>query len=505
MSTPASRLFGLQVKLAIGLLLMSMLPLIASVIVIDKIADVSRNYASNEAEQVRAPVVRAVPTYKALVDTKRELFLQITRRWAAETDLAALLGAPAGAADERRRVMDAVLDTTPELYRAVLYDGAGDVIAEGAKRAPAGVSARWRARNVTAPVGAGGARLQLTFAADEAPLAELEALGQQIQDFEHYDHMRSSLPTGYRWSFLLSVGGVVVLVTLTGILLVGWSLTRRIDALVAGTRQVAAGNLASRVRPLGRDELGELGRAFNAMVEELERNQQEISYLQRIGAWQDVARKLAHEIKNPLTPIQLAMQQCVSSYPGDDPRFKKLLDDADEIVSEEIAGLRRLVDAFRTFGQLPQVDPAPLDLGQVVDDLRKDPTFADKLEVQPPTDKVMVRADRLLLRRLIANLVDNGIHAGKGVSRPGRVVVTWAGEPARRRALLTVDDQGPGVVPDDRERIFEPYVTMKEGGTGLGLAIAKKIALEHGGSLAVAPGPSPLGGARFELTLPIEG
>ncbi len=503
MSAPGSRLFGLQLKLAVGLFLMSMVPLIVSVIVLDKIAEVSRNYASNEAEKVRSPVFRAVPTYKALVDTKRELFMQVTRRWAAEPEVGALL-APDGAAGGKA-VMDKVLETLPELYRAVLYDGAGNIVAEGAKRAPGGVSTKWRARNVTVPVGATGARLQLTFAADEAPLQELEALGAQIQDFEQYDHMRSSLPAGYRLSFLVAVGGVVFLVTVAGILLVGWSLTRRIDALVAGTRQVAAGDLGSRVRPLGRDELGELGRAFNTMVEELERNQQEISYLQRVGAWQDVARKLAHEIKNPLTPIQLAMQQCVSSYPGDDPRFKKLLKEADEIVSEEIAGLRRLVDAFRTYGQLPQVDPAPLDLGTVIDDLRKDPTFATRLEIDPPPQPIMIRGDRLLLRRLIANLVENGIQAGTGIGRAGRVVVTWRGEPARRRALLTVDDQGPGVVPDDRERIFEPYVTMKEGGTGLGLAIAKKVALEHGGALAVSAGPSPLGGARFELTLPIEG
>ncbi len=505
MTAPRTRLVGLQVKLAVGLFLMSMVPLVVSVVVLDGISEVQRNYAASEAERVRQPIYEAVPVYQALVDSKRDLFEQITRRWAAEPAVVSLLDDPAVAARDGAAVLDRVLDTAPEMYRAFLYDGAGNPVAQRVRSKPRGAIEHYRNRSVTVPVGTSGARLQLDFAADEAPLEALEALGRMHQDFEQFDHMRESLPRGYRLSFLFAVGGVVFVVTIAGILLVGRRLTKRIDALVAGTRQVAAGDLSSRVRPLGRDELGELGMAFNAMVEELEQNQQEISYLQRIGAWQDVARKLAHEIKNPLTPIQLAVQQCVSSYDGSDPRFKKLLAEADEIVSEEIASLRRLVDAFRTFGQLPQVDPAPLDLGAVIEDLTRDPAFVDHLELEAPVQAVMVRADRLLLRRLLANLVENAVHAGTGVGRAGRVVVTWRAEPARRRAIVTVDDQGPGVVPDDRERIFEPYVTMKEGGTGLGLAIAKKIALEHGGSLAVAPGPSPLGGARFELTLPIEG
>src|SRR5678810_908827 len=108
-----------------------------------------------------------------------------------------------------------------------------------------------------------------------------------------------------------------------------------------------------------RDEMAELGSAFNTMLDDLEHARGQLEYLQRIGAWQDVARKLAHEIKNPLTPIQLAVQQTVSSYKGDDARFKRQLTDTGEIVEEEIAGLRRLVDTFRTLGALPKVEAAP--------------------------------------------------------------------------------------------------------------------------------------------------
>src|SRR4029079_17703071 len=127
----------------------------------------------------------------------------------------------------------------------------------------------------------------------------------------------------------------------------------------------------------------------------------------RMGVWQDVARRLAHEIKNPLTPIQLAVQQCVSSYKGDDARFAKLLLDTGEIVEEEIEGLRRLVDTFRTLGALPKVEKAPILLGELIEELRLDPQMTNRLELAPPTLPVTVRADKLLLKRVLVNLVEN--------------------------------------------------------------------------------------------------
>jgi two-component system nitrogen regulation sensor histidine kinase NtrY len=268
-------------------------------------------------------------------------------------------------------------------------------------------------------------------------------------------------------------------------------------------RAVSRGQAETRVRMDGRDEMSELGAAFDTMLDDLRRQRTEIDYLQRIGAWQDVARRLAHEIKNPLTPIQLAVQQCVSSYQGDDPRMKRLLADTGEIVEEEIASLRRLVDTFRTLGQLPRVEAAPVPLGDIVAELALDPAMATRLVITPPPAPVQVRADKLLLKRVLANLVENGIHAGQEAGKPGAVVVAW--QPRADHVEITVDDEGKGVTAEARAKIFEPYVTTKATGTGLGLAIAKKIALEHGGTLDVAEAPAPSGGARFVLTIPLAG
>src|SRR6185369_4961994 len=149
------------------------------------------------------------------------------------------------------------------------------------------------------------------------------------------------------------------------------------------------------------------------MLDDLGQTRAQVEYQQRMAVWQDVARRLAHEIKNPLTPIQLAVQQCVSQYRGDDLRFKQLLVDTGEIVEEEIEGLRRLVDTFRTLGALPKVEASPIALADVIEELKLDPTMATRLTLKPPAEDVTVRADKLLLKRVLANLVENGIHAGQ--------------------------------------------------------------------------------------------
>src|SRR5262249_31595877 len=159
--------------------------------------------------------------------------------------------------------------------------------------------------------------------------------------------IRNALPSGYRTAFLVVITLATLAAAAAGIIL-STLVTRRIAALVSTARRVSDGHVDARVELRGADEMAELGSAFNTMLDDLAETRSQTESPQRIGAWQDVARRLAHEIKNPLTPIQLAVQQTVSQYKGDDPRFARVLKDTGEIVEEEIAGLRRLVDTFRT-------------------------------------------------------------------------------------------------------------------------------------------------------------
>src|SRR6185503_12114683 len=203
----------------------------------------------------------------------------------------------------------------------------------------------WRDKGVEHPLGDGGAVLRLTFAVSATVNNDLEELENTIDAAETFSRIRTALPDSYRTAFLVLLGAAGLAAVAFGI----WAssfVTRRITALVSTARKVSDGQLDARV---------ELGSAFNTMLDDLDQTRAQLEYLQRMAVWQDVARRLAHEIKNPLTPIQLAVQQCVSSYKGGDARFAKLLVDTGEIVEEEIAGLRRLVDTFRPLGALPTV------------------------------------------------------------------------------------------------------------------------------------------------------
>jgi len=300
--------------------------------------------------------------------------------------------------------------------------------------------------------------------------------------------------------------GIALLVVLVIATILGLGVARRATGRVAALRdaahRVGAGDLSVRVTPRGNDELDELARAFDVMVAELGDARSRLGYLQKVSAWQEVARRLAHEIKNPLTPIQLAVQELGSKYRGDDPVYRRLLATAQEILNEEVGAIRRLVDDFSAFAKLPKVEPAPVDLAQVVEDFaRAHPEWQEFLRVER-NGQVGALCDRMLLRNVLANLVENAVQAAEATGRKPEIRIAATDSPADRGARLTVDDNGPGVPADARERIFDPYVTSKEHGTGLGLAIVRKIVLDHGGDVRVDEQPSPLGGARFVVTLP---
>lgn len=281
--------------------------------------------------------------------------------------------------------------------------------------------------------------------------------------------------------------------------------------LITAAAKVGGGDLAVRVTAEG--ELEALTTAFNQMVEELAMSRSRVEYLQRIAGWQELARRLAHEIKNPLTPIQLAVQELARRYKGDDPAFAKTLETTREVVEEEVATLRRLVGAFSEFARLPDVKPAPADLAEFVRDMASSRALLDELDpgvevrFEAGDAAVPVRIDRIMFRRAVENLLRNAVEAM--ADRGGHVWVRVETREVREtdgpevtpQAWLVVEDDGPGVPAARQEKVFDPYFTTKATGTGLGLAIVRKIALDHDGDVGVADRPG--GGARFVLTLPL--
>jgi two-component system, NtrC family, nitrogen regulation sensor histidine kinase NtrY len=491
----------LQLKLTVALVLIVMTPLAVSAYFIGQLGVAAANVGAGEAASRLEVFEKSIRAYHDLVATTKELHKEISHRLAQRPDLIAL----DPAADLAR-----IVTIEPGLRAIALIAPDGQIAAEAADPGdaharPPGAPAAWRDIVVEEPLGADGATLRLVFEVSATVNDDLQRLKQSIDSTRTFLQIKTALPSGFRTAFLVLIG-------IAGLVAAGFGVwastfvTRRIAALVSTARRVSEGQLDARVDLRGGDEMAELGKAFNTMLDDLDETRRQVAYLQRMGVWQDVARRLAHEIKNPLTPIQLAVQQCVSSYKGadtDPARFAKLLADTGDIVAEEIASLRRLVDTFRTLGALPKVEAAPIALADVIEELKLDPAIATRLQLEPPPEPVTVRADKLLLKRVLVNLVENGIQAGQEAGTPGDVVIRWA--PRGGVVEIAVDDHGKGVAADARDKIFEPYVTTKATGTGLGLAIARKVAIEHGGDLRVSPDRAPTGGARFVVILPLRG
>ncbi|MBK9034156.1 MAG: HAMP domain-containing protein [Myxococcales bacterium] len=476
---------SLQIKLVALLLVVVLIPAAASAYLITRVSRLAANFAAVEAASRNRSLERALRTYRELIETKKLHLNEIARRLVDDDGIAAL---DPGA-------LERTLAAEPDVALLAYIDRAGHEVTRAQRAPPAGSEIK----TIKFPLAAGGS-LEVGVLVPAGLQQELRQLADSLAAARTVAKNRSALSDGYVLAFLAIVG-ISALAAIGVGLFAARRVTGRIAALVEVARAVSRGQPEARVRLHGADEMSELGTAFDTMLDDLSRQRTEIEYLQRIGAWQDVARRLAHEIKNPLTPIQLAVQQCVAAYQGDDPRMKRLLADTGEIVEEEIASLRRLVDTFRTLGQLPRVEAAPMPLVELVEELRLDPTVATRLEIVAPEAPVLVRADKLLLKRVLANLVENGMHAGQEAGRAGAVTVAWRA--LRDHVEVTIDDEGKGVSAEARAKIFEPYVTTKATGTGLGLAIAKKIALEHGGTLDVAADRAPTGGARFVLTIPL--
>ncbi len=351
-----------------------------------------------------------------------------------------------------------------------------------------------------------GIDVEVTIATPRDLFEEYERAGE-IR--EVYARLRSS--AGYVSGFYVGTYATLLLSVIVASLAVGIILSRRVTRRVAdlaeATARVGAGDLSVVVPTDANDEVGELTRSFNAMVRDIRESRERIVYLQRMSAWQDFARRLAHEIKNPLTPIQLAVQEAHKSYDGDDARYRRILDETRSIVEEEVATLRRLVGEFSSFAKLPEAELAQADLADFVRD--SEPTLraatdvdgAIEVRFELPTRAVPVRIDSMMLRRCLDNLVRNAAQAIRSGSGKGRIVVAVAEQGSR--AMLEVRDSGPGVPAEDRDRIFDPYFTTKSEGTGLGLAIAKKVVLEHGGTIEYHAAKE--GGASFRILLPAGG
>jgi signal transduction histidine kinase len=282
-------------------------------------------------------------------------------------------------------------------------------------------------------------------------------------------------------------------------------IARPVSHLAEGARRVAGGDLETAVTAQGEDEVAELAQAFNHMTADLRDSRERLLQAERVAAWREMARRLAHELKNPLFPIQLSIEtlrralEQESEPGGSGERFRGLFRESSETILQELAALRRIIDEFSQFARMPQPERRPTDVNAVVErvlDLYRPRADGVAIEAELAPDLPPVPADADLLARALGNLVGNAFDA---MAAGGVLRVRTAGAPDAVR--IEVEDTGPGLNDEQRTRLFTPYYTTKRGGTGLGLAIVQGIVSDHGGRIQVRSAPEE--GTTFTLLLPL--
>lgn len=309
---------------------------------------------------------------------------------------------------------------------------------------------------------------------------------------------------------LLWLGGALVLFALAWALTIGpWfarRMTEPILELAHAAGRVTEGDLGARVRERGRDELASLLRTFNQMVSELASARDRIARAERLATWREAAQRIAHEIKNPLFPMQMAMETLRKAHQSNHPAFDEIMKESTQAVLDEVRSLSRLVAEFSEFARLPKPVQSEVSVLELLEQAaRSRSAESEILEL----DRAAIAArglpavlgDQDLLARALSNLVKNAEEALAGRSgaqiRLDAVSLRQGGESF---VSISVTDNGPGIPVELRDRIFTPYFTTKAEGTGLGLAIVERIVIEHGGQIEVDSTPNQ--GTRFIVKLP---
>jgi signal transduction histidine kinase len=285
------------------------------------------------------------------------------------------------------------------------------------------------------------------------------------------------------------------------------SIGRPLAVLATEAGKVAAGE-AQPIRVRGSGEVRELGLAFDKMITDLAATRRRLAAASRVAAWREVARRVAHEVKNPLAPIRAAVETLRRLRAREDPRFDEYFDEATRTVLDEVHRISNIVTEFTRFARLPPPRPQELDADEVarhvvqVHGAAAGSARLIQREARPGIGKKTLRADRDQVIQVLTNLVQNALDAVKDTPS-GEVILTTDSD--GHDVSWAVSDNGSGVPPEFAGRLFEPYATTKASGTGLGLAIAQRIAYEHNGELSYA-GPGLGGrGSTFRLALPVEG
>jgi two-component system nitrogen regulation sensor histidine kinase NtrY len=304
-------------------------------------------------------------------------------------------------------------------------------------------------------------------------------------------------------STAMLVGGIGILAAVLASLWFAARVTRPVVSLAQAARRVAAGDLAAKVDVESSDELGELATAFNRMTDDLVEQKDRTLQAERVAAWRELARRLAHELKNPLFPLQVTVENLMRAKQKSPEMFEEVFHEGTATLLAEINSLKTIIGRFSEFSRMPQPQRRPTQVNEVVHSvlrvfqaqLREKNQIALRLELAETLPEIS--ADPDLLHRALQNLVLNAIDA---MPQGGELTIcsTTLGD----RIEISVSDTGSGLTQEECGRLFTPYYTTKPHGTGLGLAIVQSVVSDHGGKISVESTKEQ--GTAFRIELPCE-
>jgi two-component system, NtrC family, nitrogen regulation sensor histidine kinase NtrY len=305
----------------------------------------------------------------------------------------------------------------------------------------------------------------------------------------------------------VAAGGILLAIAFS--LWIAARVSRPIEQLARAAEEVAAGNWDVHVPERGHDEVSVLAQSFNHMTQQLTSQRERLIQSERVAAWRELARRLAHELKNPLFPLQLTVENLARARQLPEAEFDEIFKESTTTLSAEIANLKTIIGRFSDFSKMPKPELERIDAKDVIARVASlyataASTQESKIDFESDVDPapMPLDADPELLHRALSNLVLNAMDA-----MPDGGVVTLSAEPKGESVELRVSDTGGGLTPEECERLFTPYYTTKQHGTGLGLAIVQSVIADHQGSITVESRACSAerqmgGGTTFIITLP---